>query len=455
MTDTAFVGATLIDGTGAAPRPDSAVRVSDGRVSWTGPAAGMDRAPDLEVIDASGKYLIPGLLDANVHLVIHIDPDVLLRYRPGQYDELVLEAAQVALKAGITTVFDTWGPLESLRRVRDRIDAGDETGSRIYFAGNIIGNGGPWSADFFPSLAQGLSTSVVDEVNDHWARGVGAELTWMSAEDVGHAVRDYIASSGIDFVKFASSSHAHSRFLALSPDAQRAIVEEAHAAGMVAQACTQSPEALKITIDAGVDLLQHGDVTGMRPMPAETLDRIADRQLPCVAFLYTERHTAAFLERKPQWHGNSAWGEVMTVKDANDRSLIKAGAKLLLANDMGVYGPTAATSPMWGPFQSGIPDVPTHLGRSHLLWLRAAYERGMDPMDALLATTRNIAEAYGKADELGTVEPGKRADLLVLDADPLSDPDNYGTVAYVVKDGEIVDRDSLPRNPVLTASLDG
>ncbi|TMR04921.1 hypothetical protein ETD83_07685 [Actinomadura soli] len=449
-TRTAFIGAILIDGTGSAPLANSAVVVEDERITWAGSATELDRPSDVRIVDISGKYLIPGLLDANVHLLIHVDPDVLLRYDPGCYDELVLEAAQVALRAGITTVFDTWGPLESLRRVRDRINARETVGSRIFCAGNIIGNGGPYSPDFFPDLAAGLSSAVVDRINQHWEQGVGAELTWMSAEDVRLAVREYIATAGIDFVKYAASSHAHSRFIALSPDAQRAIVEEAHAAGMTAQACVQSPEALKLAIEAGVDLLQHGDVTGLRPMPQETLDLIVERRLPCAAFFYTRRHTAAFQERKPHWHGNNAWGEVMVVKEANDRNLVKAGAKLLLANDMGVYGPTAETSPMWGPFQAGIPDVPTHLGRSHIFWLRAAGEHGLTPMDALLATTSNIAEAYGKADELGTIRPGRRADLLILDGDPLDDPENYARIAHIVKDGKFVHHDRLPEHPVLT-----
>src|SRR4029079_11462446 len=118
------------------------------------------------------------------------------------------------------------------------------------------------------------------------------------------------------------------------------------------------------------------------------------------------RHTKGFLEAKPSWHGNSGWAEVMVYKDGNDRRLIDADAKLLLAADMGVYGPTAATSPMWGPFQNGVPDVPTILGRSHIYWQRAAAKRGLDPMTALLATTRNVAEAYQRLDDLGTVEPG-------------------------------------------------
>jgi imidazolonepropionase-like amidohydrolase len=444
LTDTAFVGATLIDGTGSPPLPGSAVVVSDGRIEWVGVALELDdRARDLRLIDVAGKYLIPGLIDANVHLC-DTEPEVLLRYDPGCYDDLVIEAAQVALRAGITTVFDTWGPLESLRRVRNRINAGEVTGSRIFFAGNIIGNDGPWSADFSSSFGEALNSAVVDSINQHWEQGVGGDLTWMSADDVRHAVREYIATSGIDFVKYASTAHGSLRLIALSPDAQCAIVDEAHAAQMTAQACTATPEALKLAIVAGVDLLQHGNITGHRPMPPETLDLIVTRQLPCVAFLETERFIAAVAADT-----QNPFRERMVVTDDNARNLITAGAKLMLAHDCGVFGPTWKTSP-WLRLMAAAPDLPWHLGSSHVLWLQAAIEREMAPMDALISATRNIAEAYGKGDELGSVEPGKRADLLVLEANPLENAENYGRIAHVVKDGELVDRQHLPEHPVLT-----
>src|SRR4051794_32193283 len=128
-TRQAFVGATLLDGTGAPPLEDAAVLVEDERISWVGPSAAFEATPDVDVVSVAGAYVVPGLLDANTHLLMEVDPEVLLRYDPGWYDELVLEAAQVALKAGITTIFDTWGPLESLRRVRDRINAGEVAGT--------------------------------------------------------------------------------------------------------------------------------------------------------------------------------------------------------------------------------------------------------------------------------------------------------------------------------------
>jgi imidazolonepropionase-like amidohydrolase len=442
MTRTAFTGATLLDGTGATPLDDAVIVVADGRIEWVGANTELER-DGLDLVDVNGKYVIPGLIDANVHLMLQSDPEFLLRYEPGDYDELILEGAQIALKAGLTTVFDTWGPLDALRRTRDRINAGEAIGSRIFFAGNIIGNDGPWSIDFpGRGFGQALHPEIVAAVNSHWEAGVGGDLPWMSADGVRERVREYIATSGIDFVKYSSSVHKDKKFICFSPDAQRAIVEEAHAARMTAQACALSPEALKLAIEAGTDLLQHGNLTGRVPMPQETADVIVSRQLPCVAFLMTERYMAATSE-------NSMFGALLE----NSRKLIDGGAKLLFGDDAGPWSPSVTKSPAWGKYYADEQFM--DLGRSHVYWFRAASEQGMAPMDALVAATRNVAEAYGKGDELGTIEPGKQADMVVLDADPLADPENYGRVVHVVKDGELVDLDRLPEHPVVTRDGEG
>jgi imidazolonepropionase-like amidohydrolase len=379
-------------------------------------------------------------MDANVHLLLHLDPEVLLRYDPGCYDDLILEAAQVALRAGFTTVFDTWGPLEALLRVRDRVNRGDVAGSRIFCAGNIIGNAGPWSSDFFLGYGDHLNPAVVEAVNRQWEQGVGGDLPWMSADDVRQAVRKYITGSGIDFVKYSSSTHKLLKFIAFSPDSQRAIVEEAHAAGMTAQACTISGEALKLAIQAGVDLLQHGNITGPRPMPDETLDLIAERQLPCVTLLGTERFIKAIRDDELTWTLYASMND-------NARRLIAAGAKLMMATDGGVYGPTAMDSAAHKML--AVPDYYGVLGTSHLLWYQAAAECGMRSMEILLSTTRNIAEAYRVDGELGTVKVGKRADLLVLDSNPLDSVESYARIAHVVKDGEVVEHGRLPERRIL------
>jgi Amidohydrolase family len=172
-----------------------------------------------------------------------------------------------------------------------------------------------------------------------------------------------------------------------------------------------------------------------------------------VAFLNTERFISAFAERDVRWHG-TPWVEVLRTKDHNDRRLIDRGAKLMMAHDFGLFGPSAKTSPFFGEWQSGIPDYPYYLGSGHITWMRAAFERALDPMAALQAITRNIAEGYHRLDDIGTVEVGKRADLLVLDADPLAAAENYARIAKVVKDGMIVDRDRLPEKPILTDGVD-
>ena len=77
----------------------------------------------------------------------------------------------------------------------------------------------------------------------------------------------------------------------------------------------------------------------------------------------------------------------------------------------------------------------------------------MAPMEMLRAATRNIATAYGRSQELGTLEPGKFADLVVLNRNPLQSAKNYRDIHMVIKDGVVIDRDSLPTNPILTAAL--
>lgn len=440
----ALVGATLIDGTGAEPVAGMAVVISEGRFSWIGPDADCD--PAIERIDVSGKYLIPGLLDANVHLLICTEPGTLLQHDVGAYDDLILEAAQVALRGGITTVFDTCGPLDSLRRVRDGINAGTLTGARIFYAGNIVGMGGPWTDDFHIDPAELPEPDVVAQVNAAWEQGTGQELLTLPASEVGPRVRDYIKAGDVDFIKYSSSSHGHRHLIAFSPDAQSEIVREAHEAGLKVQACTIGPEALKIAINAGCDLIQHADITGPHPMPAELMRMLIDRQVPSTAFLETEAHLASM----PFDLIGGSHRRMMESKEQNDRDLVRLGAPILMAHDMGIYPPHSKT----GQMMAFVADHPGQIGSSHVFWQKAAREKGMCPMDALLAATRDIAKAYGKLDDFGTIEPGKYADCVVLDANPLEDAENFRRIVSVFKQGVTVDRAGLPEKRILTREME-
>src|ERR1700761_5463848 len=108
-TPVAIVHATVIDATGRPPMPDAVLVMSGGRIAAVGPATSVAVPRNAKIIDARGKYLIPGLMDANVHLDLNADVDSLIRFR-GRYSQIIIEGAQIALKSGQTTVFDTWGP---------------------------------------------------------------------------------------------------------------------------------------------------------------------------------------------------------------------------------------------------------------------------------------------------------------------------------------------------------
>src|SRR5687768_4443444 len=133
-----IAGATVIDGVAEKPREDCSIWIEDNRIKLVGKREELGIPPGSRTIDARGKFIIPGLMNANVHLLGDIRLENLVRYGD-RYVDLIVESAQVALQHGLTTVFDTWGPRRFLMQARDRINAGNSIGSRIFCAGNIIG----------------------------------------------------------------------------------------------------------------------------------------------------------------------------------------------------------------------------------------------------------------------------------------------------------------------------
>ena len=258
---------------------------------------------------------------------------------------------------------------------------------------------------------------------------MGAELLWMTAEEVRNRVRRYIEDGDLDFVKYAASGHTHMQFICFSAEVQRAIVEEAHKASLTAQAHTTSPESLRMEIEAGADLLQHGDITGPAPMPEETLSAIASRKIPCAAIFVTRRFLAWNNKYMPE-----PMRTMNRIKDENDRRLIGAGATLLLTTDSGVFPADAAQNPLLRPLAAAT-DSHYAMGEAHFHWLQAAAELGIGAMQALMSATSHIARAYKMDQDLGTLERGKLADLLILDKDPLLDPANYRSISLVMKEG--------------------
>ena len=441
---TAIIGATLIDGTGGAPVKDAVIVIDGRKIAAVGPRDRVTIPTGARKVNVAGKYIIPGMMDANVHLVLGSSIEFIVRYE-GRYEDLIEEAAQVALKNGLTTVFDSWGPLQPLINVRDRINRGDIVGSRTFIAGNIVGFSGPFGRDFNAAAETTATKPLVRRINRIWEENTGPDLLWSTPEQVRREIKRYI-SRGIDFLKYGASGHREEDFLQFSPEAQQVIVQECHEAGIIAQTHTTSVESLRQALEAGVDMLQHGSVTGPTPMPDAAIKLMIDKKVYCAVQPRTAKRLAIELEQAEDALPSRRAKERLQTWHDNEVKLIKARAPLLLATDAGMMDPDA--------YESMKPKLrierPTELGEAHFLWFKAMVEKGMTPMEAIVSATRNIAAAYHKLDEFGTLEAGRLADLVVLDANPLQDINNIRKISMVMKDGQVVDRDKLPLKKVLS-----
>jgi imidazolonepropionase-like amidohydrolase len=444
----AITNATIIDGTGARPVRRGTIIVEDGLITTIGRARGISIPAGMEIIDADGKFIIPGLIDANLHLFLNLDMETLIKFE-GRYHEIIIEAAQIALKTGQTTVFDTWGPRADLVRARNMINAGEVAGSRIYLAGNIIGYGGPFSTDFNAAAAAHVSKAFVARTNETWEQGTGQSLLWAGQEEVRDAVRKYIGLD-VDFLKYGASGHAlfEMRFISFSPRVQRIIVEEAHAAGLTVQTHTSTTESLDMAIEAGVDILTHCGVSGMAtPLSDETIRKMAERKIPCSALPVTQARVDAMTAEDP---GNPFVGFMTTMKE-NHRRMIEAGVIMLVSTDAGITHPVLAAEAT-GAAAVDV-DPRTTLGEGHFNALVGLQEMGMKPMEILRSVTSHSARAYKKDSDIGSLEVGKQGDLVILEDNPLQDAINYRSINAVYKGGRLVDIDALPLNPLISSQV--
>ncbi len=441
---------TIVDGLADNPIEGQSILIEGSRIKSIGRREELSVPDGTRIIDARGKYAIPGLLNANVHILSDSKRlENTLRYWD-RFEDLAAESAQLALKNGVTTVFDTMGIRKPIMAVRDRINNGEIPGSRIFCAGWIVGFDGPFSAEFFAKVPEIVSSDLVTRFNSICVENIGPALMFMPPEEVAKEVRAYLAK-GVDFIKYAGNDHL-GPMQPFSERVQSAIVEEAHRAGTTAQAHTMAVEGMRVAIEAGCDLLSHGNITAHFPIPDATLELLVERKTGISVFPFTERRTEFIMSRAGEMGAFSR--RYFENSDINSRRLVECGAELLLATDGSIRGPDLTSDPRmkdsWViPGEDNLND----LRDGHFVWFKAMEEKGCPPMRMLKAATRNIAVAYGKCGDLGTLEAGKLADILILDEDPLRSAENYRTISMVIKDGVEIDRDSLPMQPVLTRPL--
>jgi imidazolonepropionase-like amidohydrolase len=468
---TAIVGGTIVDGNGGPPIADAVLLVAGTRITAVGPRGAVAIPAGARQIDARGRWILPGLIDTNVHLSLYGGQndryETLARYQPRQ-EEIVLEAAQIDLSYGITTVRDSYGALVPLTRVRDAIARGDTIGTRILAAGNILGWSGPYSFSF--SRVMGQLTLFQEQMNDFIAQGGGEELMAMRPQELRQAINAYL-DKGPDFLKFGGTSHfSEPTFIGFSAEAQQVIVEEAHRRNRAAETHSTSIEGLRLSIAAGIDGIQHPELLDGREIPDDIVAMIVERHLNCSMLASTiagpawKRHLKtkdeaekkrvdAEKEAKGPARGKTSAerrkeaadaGADLEARRTNAQKLIRAGCQV-----------TPGTDSYWAaaPELTRTPKPPEQdHGIGTIMAIEGLVELGMTPSQAIVAATRNGAIAARGVSDFGTLEAGKLADLVILTADPLADISNLRKVAAVWKEGRAVDRERLPMSRVLSVA---
>ncbi len=467
---TAIVGATVIDGNGGTPIRDAAIVISGARITAIGPRASVAIPAGATRIDAAGQWVVPGFIDTNVHLSLYGGQneryETMVRYQP-RFDDIVLEAAQIDLSYGITTVRDSYGALVPLTRVRDRINRGEAVGTRIFAAGNILGWSGPYSFSF--SRVMGPLTPFQEQMNDFIAQGGGEALMNMTPGELRTAISAYI-DRGPDFLKYGGTSHfSEPTFIGFSTEAQKAIVDEGHRRGRFVETHSTSIEGLRESLAAGIDGIQHPELLDGRDLPDDIINTITARGVICSMLMSTitgpawQRHLKARDEalkkaaeakkaaKQPVREPTTAEkrkaaadaGDDLESRRKNAVALIRAGAIV-----------TPGTDSYWAaaPELTRTPKMPDQdHGTGTILAIEGFVELGMTPLEAITAGTKNGSIAARGQKDFGTLEAGKFADLVILTADPLADIHNIQKVASVMKEGKVIDRATLPQTRVLSA----
>jgi len=457
--DLAIVDVAVIDGLGGRPARGRTILIDEGKIVSI---ADSGDQPDADrVIDGGGKYLIPGLIDSNVHATVYGNAkrrETVVRYGP-RNEELALESAQLHLKHGVTTMRDSYGDLESLIAVRDRIERGEAVGSRMLVAGNIVGWGGPFSITF-SLLPESELTYFQKKWNDRISQGVGEELADMSPDEVREAINAYL-DKGPNFIKYGGSGHFRAPVLiGFSPRVQEVIVEETHKRGLIAETHATSLESLRLAVLAGIDFIQHPEILSA-DYTQELVDHIIERDVICgmrpnvLTGEMWRRHeqdrkaAIARQEDMPEPTTNAerraraaARGDDLERHRRNAERLIEAGCAVTIATD-NYQGdaPELRESP-----KSTLQEA----GRGSLHAVEGLVELGLSPMEAIMAVTATGSRAAGMEDEIGTIEEGKIADLVLLGSDPLRDISNIRDIDLVIARGQAIDPDTLPEKRIFS-----
>jgi imidazolonepropionase-like amidohydrolase len=416
----ALVGGMLLTGYEVPPIHHAAVLIEGTKIVAAGPAAEVRIPPDATIVDTSGRTMLPGLIETHGHLIVlgHGSYDTWFPWIKAHGGDAMLTrvmeiSAKQLLMAGVTTTIDLGAPLQPSLSIRDRINKGEVVGTRVFVSGPWIsrGSGGAMQEGF-----GGLNISTPEEAAQQTER---------------------LANAGVDHIK------AHS---GLTLDDYKAIVGAAHKHRIRVHAHVYAERDVRNALEAGVDVLQHvGSAGTAPPYSAQLITDIVNAGRPVVvsaahrAWVYPD--TAAFPERLQDPDLKKAFGPEIYAEVQNSfknwwsLGYFQRTDREMRFRERGVKQFIESGAVMGMGTDSGTP-MNFH---SEALWreIKVHVDMGMTPIRAIAAATRINAQIIGKGRDLGSIEPGKTADIIVVNGNPLFDITALAHVEGVLKDGVV------------------
>jgi len=439
----AYIGATVIDGTGGAPIEDAAIVLRGNRIAAVGPASGTAIPEGAQVVDVSGKWIIPGLIDAHVHFYLtaslYTRPDFIDLRTIRPYTDVIRRVERELDKtfaryiaSGVTGAVDVGGPFANFE-VRARARELDRA-PRVAVAGPLLATVSP------QSIPDDDKPIIAIESPEQARREVARQLEYDP-----------------DLIKIW---FVHPR-PDLGPDLAwvRAVIEASHAAGIPVVAHATQRRVARALVDAGVDILAHS--IDDAPVDEPLLQAMREKNIVYTTTLVVHEGYEEVFSRNVSLSGiERRFGDPVSIESwqrlaALPRALVPPW----------IYKrPMAPLNPMMGKnlkrvHEAGVTvaagsdagNIGTLHGPAiHRELELMVTEGGLTPMAVIVAATRGSAEVLGRSDDVGTVEAGRLADFVVLDADPLADIRNTRHIHRVIKDGNIYDPNAIAETVLAT-----
>ncbi|MFT6288872.1 MAG: imidazolonepropionase-like amidohydrolase [Halieaceae bacterium] len=398
---TAIVGGTIVNLDGKKPLQDAVILVDGERIAAIGSRSEVEIPAGAEIVDASGQWLIPGLMNMHVHLGLILPGKMQAQLANETEAAAVLRMAANAekvLQAGVTTVRLPGEHRYGDIALKKSINKGESHGPRIFSAGEAVIITGGHGSEAGVIYADGP-----DELVKAARKQIGLGADWIKI----------LISGGI-----ATDGGAIAEAL-MTPEEINAVVDAAHRFGVKVAAHSGSSAATSVAVDAGIDSIEHGYMLDRAVL--KKMARAGTWLVPTI--VVSQPATQPFFEAigSPQWYlerrnsvGKIHWDSLRTAIDED--------VNIALGTDQ-------------------LPDEPNDGTTATVREAEYYVEAGMTPLRALRAATIEPAKMLGAEDDIGSLEVGKYADIVAVSADPVADISALRSITMVMKGGTIYRHD--------------